>query len=257
MCKLFDTHSHYFSERFDNDRDEVIDRLFKENNISGIMTCGDSIKTSIDSIRLAHKYPDMYASAGIHPEECENAGDLLDSLEQLMSILCDDKIKALGEIGLDYYWNVPHDLQKLFFDAQLSVAEEYNLPVIIHDRDAHKDTLDLIKSHKDVYGIMHCYSGSLDFAKEYLNMNFYISIGGPITYKNNVKTVEVAEYVPLDRILVETDAPYLPPVPFRGQRNDSSMMKYVAEKICEIKKISYDQFCEIETNNARTIFGII
>ena len=256
MSKLFDTHSHYYSSRFDDDRDEVLKKLFDSNTISGIMTCGDCIETSISAIKLSCKYPNMYASAGIHPEECVNAGDLYDSIEQLLPLLNSDKVKAVGEIGLDYYWDVPHDVQKIFFDAQLSIAEEYKLPIIVHDRDAHKDTLDIIKSHKNVFGIMHCYSGSVDFAKEYLDRNFYISFGGPLTYKNNVKTVEVANIVPLDRILVETDAPYLPPVPHRGERNDSSLMHFVAEKICEIKNIDYDEFCCIETQNSKNIFNI-
>lgn len=256
MSKLFDTHSHYYDAKFDEDRFDLLKKIFDSNTISGIMCCGDNIENSKKAIELSSYFENMYASVGIHPEECENAHNVYDSLEEIIALISSNKVKAIGEIGLDYYWDVDHDLQKRFFDAQLALSEELNLPVIIHDRDAHKDTLDIIKSHKNAFGIMHCYSGSVDFAKEYLNQNFYISFGGPLTYKNNVKTVDVLNYVPLDRLLVETDAPYLPPVPHRGERNDSSYVHFVAEKICEIKNIEFDDFAKLETNNANRIFNI-
>lgn len=256
MNSLFDTHSHYYDPKFDEDRDKLLISIFTSGNISGIMCCGDNIENSKKAILLSEQYQKMIAACGIHPEECENEGDVYSALERLIPLFKSNKVKAVGEIGLDYYWDVPHDIQKVFFDAQLSLSEELHLPVIIHDRDAHKDTLDMIKSHKDVFGIMHCYSGSSDFAKEYLNMNFYISFGGPLTYKNNVKTVEVLKIVPQDRILIETDAPYLPPVPHRGERNDSSLVHFVAEKICSELNISFEDFCEIENNNAKSIFGL-
>lgn len=255
MTALFDTHAHYTDEKF-GDPSALLDALFA-SDICGVLCAGTDGQTSRDSILLARKYEKMYAAAGIHPHECAACGTMTAALDDISALLSDPKIVALGEIGLDYHYDFsPREMQKEFFDAQLSLSEQYHLPVIIHDREAHGDTFDIVSSHPNSFGILHSFSGSAEQAKEYLKRGYYISFSGSLTFKNANKLLEAAKAVPLDMILVETDCPYLAPVPMRGQINHSGLMHYTAEKAAELLGIGYDAFCEAEVRNAKRIFNI-
>ncbi|MFI3209913.1 MAG: TatD family hydrolase [Peptostreptococcaceae bacterium] len=254
---LFDSHAHLNDSRFDEDREELISSL-KENNVELVVNVGADIKTSIESIELAKKYDFIYASVGVHPHDVsdldENTIDILRNLSN-----SNEKVVAIGEIGLDYYYdNSPRELQKKWFIEQIKLANELKLPIIIHDRDAHQDTFDIIKEYKndEIGCVIHCYSGSLEFAKEYIKMNCYISIPGTVTFKNNVKTLEVVKEIPLEYLLIETDSPYLTPVPYRGKRNNPSYVQFVADKIAQERGISYETVCEVTKENAKKLFNI-
>lgn len=251
---LFDTHAHYTDEKFGNPV-PLLEELFK-TDVCGVMCCGWDVQSSKDSLILSKQFPGMYCSAGIHPENCTDIEDMNSSLDEIVKLCSEDKVKALGEIGLDYHWDIPKQKQMDFFDAQLCIAEELDLPVIIHDRDAHGDVFDMIKCHKKVRGVMHGYSGSAESARQYANMGFYISFPGTVTFKNAAKLPEVACIVPADRIVVETDCPYLTPVPFRGQMNHSGYIKYTAGKVAELIQMDYNEFCELEVRNAKNLFNI-
>lgn len=255
MTSLFDTHAHYTDEKF-GDPSELLISLFS-GDICGILCAGTDEATSLQSIELAKKYEKMYAAAGIHPHECGEAGDINSALDRITPFFNENKVKALGEIGLDYYYDFSdRDTQKKFFDAQLSIAEEYSLPVIIHDREAHGDVFDIVCAHPKARGILHSYSGSAELAKEYLRRGYYISFSGSLTFKNASKLLEAAKIVPRDRILVETDCPYLAPVPMRGKINHSGYMHYTAEKAAELLGMDYDAFCAQEVQNAKSILNI-
>lgn len=246
---IFDTHSHYTDEQF-SDRDELLTKLNSEKNVSEIITCGTDIESSKESISLAEKFPFVYAAVGFHPEELTRCDTNIPALRQLIT----DKVVAIGEIGLDYYWNKENkEKQKEGFISQIKLAQELNLPVIVHDREAHGDTLEILKAYKPK-GVLHCYSGSVEMAKEIIKLGMYIGIGGVITFKNAKNLPEVVETLPLDRILLETDAPYLAPVPFRSKRNDSSLIPYIAEKIGDIKGISKEEILKITRENAYNLF---
>ncbi len=250
---IFDTHAHYYDEKFDGIREEILCSMPK-NNVGGIINCGVDIETSKISVSLAEKYPFCYAAAGIHPESVDN-DTVLDS-DSLVKILKNDKVVAVGEIGLDYYWDIEFmENQRRLFEQQLVLANELSMPVIIHDRDAHRLTLELIKKHKSK-GVLHCFSGSTEMADEIIKLGMYIGIGGVVTFKNARKICEVVKEIPIERILLETDAPYMSPEPFRGKINNSAYITHVAEKISEIKGIPYNKILEITTNNAKTLFGI-
>lgn len=251
---LFDTHAHYTDKKFE-DPVSLLRQLF-ETDVCGVMCSGWDVQSSIDSLNLAHQFPDMYCSAGIHPENCIDIEDMNAALDEVKKLCFQDKVKALGEIGLDYHWDIPKQKQMEYFDAQLGLAEQLDIPVIIHDRDAHGDVFDMIRSHKKVRGVMHGYSGSAESARQYANMGFYISFPGTITFKNAAKLPEVVSVVPLDRIVVETDCPYLTPVPYRGQMNHSGYIKYTACKVAELLKIDYNEFCNVEVTNAKNLFKI-
>ena len=230
MGKIFDTHAHYDDSAFDEDRDELLKRLF-EGEVCAIVNQGTTVETSRQSLELAEKYTGIYAAVGLHPE-CldENSAD---DLELIREMLAHPKAVAVGEIGLDYYYDIPRELQKDLFARQLIMANELDMPVVIHDREAHGDTMELLRKYHP-RGIMHCYSGSVEMAREVVRLGMYIGIGGVVTFKNARKTVEVVSEMPLERIVLETDCPYLAPVPFRGQRNDSSQISYAAERIAQI-----------------------
>ena len=251
---LFDTHAHYTDKKFE-DPVSLLNQLF-ETDVCGVMCCGWDVNSSKDSLNLASQFPDMYCSAGIHPENCIDIEDMNAALDEVAKLCSENKVKALGEIGLDYYWDIPKKKQQDYFDAQLGLAEQLDIPVIIHDRDAHGDVFDMIRSHKNVRGVMHGYSGSAESARQYANMGFYVSFPGTITFKNAAKLPEVVSFVPLDRIVVETDCPYLTPVPYRGQMNHSGYIKYTAGKVAELLKIDYNEFCSIEVTNAKKLFNI-
>ncbi|NSW89742.1 MAG: TatD family hydrolase [Firmicutes bacterium] len=253
---LFDTHAHYDDERFDKDRYEVIEKVHQEG-VSYIINASSDVKSVRVSVELAQKYPYVYAAIGIHPHNAEEVcSNIIPSLYEWAAC---DKVVAIGEIGLDYYYDfTPREVQIRCFAEQISVAKELSLPIIVHNRDSHEDILRIIKGEnaKEVGGVFHCFSGSVEMAREVLNNNFYISVGGPVTFKNARRVLEVLKYVPDDRLLVETDCPYLTPEPYRGKRNDSGYLKYIVEKVAEIKGMTFEETAEITMGNARRLFGV-
>ena len=248
---LFDTHAHYDDEAFDLDRDEVIAAF------GGlIVNPGCTVESSAAAVAMAQKHKNVYAAVGIHPENC---GDFCPAhIDALRELAKQEKVVAIGEIGLDYYWaeNPPREFQQEVFRAQLRLAQELDLPVIIHDREAHGDTLAIVKEFPGLRGVFHCYSGSVEMAQELVKMGWYLGFDGPLTYKNARKTVEVAEAIPLERIVVETDSPYLSPVPLRGKRNDSRNVMHILEKLAQIRGVSVGEAEEITCHNGKRLFGI-
>lgn len=252
MAMIFDSHAHYNDKRFDDDRDAVLGGMLG-STVCGIINCGTDLPSSLRSIALAEQFDDIYAAVGFHPEDL---GDVERDYEECAKLLSHDKVVAVGEIGLDYYWDAfPRPVQQDWFVRQMRLAKEHNLPVIVHDRDAHEDTLTLLKQEKPA-GVLHAFSGSVEMAKVVLDLGMYIGLGGVVTFKNARKTVEVAQMIPLDRLLLETDAPYMAPVPFRGRRNDSTMIRFVAARIAEIRGMDTDELLAITTENAKRLFRI-
>ena len=253
---IFDTHAHYDDDAFDEDRDALLAGM-QEAGVGSIVNIGASMASSKRSLELAKKYPFIYAAVGVHPDE---VGELTEEkLQQLREWSMHEKVKAIGEIGLDYYWDKEgHDLQKHWFMRQMELAHERKLPMIVHSREAAKDTLDMVTAAKplNLSGIIHCYSYSVEQARDYLNMGYYLGIGGVLTFKNAKKLKEVAEYAPLSQIVLETDCPYLAPVPFRGKRNDSSKLRYVAEELAAIKQVSVEEVIRITAENGKKLYGI-
>ena len=253
---IFDTHAHYDDDAFDDDRDVLLSGM-KEAGVEYIVNVGASMASSERSIRLAEKYPFVYAAVGVHPDEVGELDE--EKFAKLREWTTHDKVKAVGEIGLDYYWDKEkHDLQKHWFMRQMELASEVKLPMIVHSREAAKDTLDMVIAAKslNLSGIIHCYSYSVEQAREYLNMGYYIGIGGVVTFKNAKKLKEVAEYTPLSQIVLETDCPYLAPTPFRGKRNDSSKIAYVAEELAAIKQVPVEEVIRITNENGRRLYNI-
>jgi len=253
MGMIFDSHAHYDDARFDECRDEILGQMQK-NNVCGIINCGTDIDTSLFAISLAKKYDFVYAAVGYHPESVDN-GTCFDE-RQMLKLIKENKVVAIGEIGLDYYWDTTFKENQIeMFERQLQFAAAHSLPVIIHDREAHADTLQLIKKHKPK-GVLHCFSGSVEMAKEVVGLGLYIGVGGVVTFKNSKKIVEVIKEIPLERILLETDAPYLAPEPFRGKLNRSDYIEFVAKKIAEIKNVDYEQVLLQTTENTKKLFNI-
>ncbi len=253
---IFDTHAHYDDDAFDEDRDTLLSGM-KDAGVEYIVNIGASMASSKRSIDLAEKYPFMYAAVGVHPDEVGELNE--EKFEELRKMAKHEKVKAIGEIGLDYYWDKEqHDLQKLWFMRQMELSSELNLPMVVHSREAAKDTLDMVMSVKPLQlrGIIHCYSYSVELAREYLNMGYYLGIGGVLTFKNAKKLKEVAEYAPLSQIVLETDCPYLAPVPFRAKRNDSSKLIYVAEELAAIKQVPVEEVIRITSQNGRRLYNI-
>lgn len=235
--KIIDSHAHYDDEKFDEDREQVLNEI-RENGVVGVLNCAASYESLKTTNQLTEEYDFIVGALGIHPENADEMKE--DTLDEIKSyIKKNDKIVAIGEIGLDYYWdeNPSRDVQKDVFRKQMKLAEELSLPVVIHDRDAHQDTLEIMREFPEVIGVVHCFSGSVEFAKECTKLGYYIGFTGVITFKNAKKLVEVAKEVPLDRILVETDCPYMAPEPNRGKRNKSHYIEYIIRKIAEIKQI--------------------
>ena len=253
MTAIFDSHAHYDSRQFDDDRDELLETLHK-NGVAGIINCGCTIKSSEFSLKLAHKYDFIYASAGIHPHD---AAEVKEKYIDKIEVLCkDEKCVAVGEIGLDYHYDFsPREIQREVFEAQLILASKLDLPVIVHDRESHADVLELLKKHRPK-GVLHCFSGSVEMAKEIIDLGMYIGLGGAVTFKNAKKPIEVAEYIPIDRLLSETDAPYMTPIPFRGKRCDSSHIAYTAAKVAEVRGVSADKILMQCMENAKKLFNI-
>ena len=235
--KIFDTHAHYDDEVFNDDREEVLKQI-QEAGVIGVLNCACSRKSLTTTNELTLNYDFIYGALGIHPSDAYDYNEEVRD-EIIEKVKSNNKILAIGEIGLDYYWdeNPDRETQKKVFRAQMELAKELNLPVVIHDRDAHKDALDIMKEYPEVKGIVHCFSGSVEFAKECIKLGYYIGITGVVTFKNAKKIVEVVDEIPLDRLLVETDCPYMAPTPNRGKRNKSDYIEYIIEQIAEIKKI--------------------
>ncbi len=255
--KIFDTHAHYDDEAFDKDRDELL-RSLNAKGIGTVVNVGASIQSTKETLQLTRQYHFVYGAAGVHPNE---TGELNDNLmEWLRDITRENKIVAVGEIGLDYHWEEPEpEIQKYWFVRQLTLARAERLPVIIHSRDAARDTLDIIKAERaeETGGVLHCFSYGVDLAREYLQMGFYLGIGGVVTFHNARKLKEVVKYAPLDQLVLETDCPYLSPEPYRGRRNSSLNLIYVAEQIGQIKNIPADEVILVTSRNAKRLYRIL
>ena len=252
---MFDSHSHYDDKQFDEDRDILISSLF-EQGVKGFLNASSDIASSYASLALAHKYENVYAAVGIHPHEAAEVSE--DWLNELDKISSDKKAVAIGEIGLDYHYDFsPRDIQMKVFEAQMAFAEKKNMPVVIHDREAHGDTLAVIDKFPNVKGVLHSFSGSYEMAEYLVRKGWYISFSGSVTFKTAEKLRHAVTAVPIDRVMCETDAPYLTPVPLRGKRNDSVKMRHTVEKLAEIYGISFEEMAEICLNNAYTLFGIV
>ena len=254
--KLIDTHSHYNDEKFDNDRDEVIQNI-ANSGITTIINAGYSLESSKRAIEIANNYDFMYATVGVSPNDIENLEN--NYIEQIKEMAKEQKVIAIGEIGLDYYWNKENkETQKEIFITQVELANQLGLPIVIHTRDAVMDTIDILKNKVNCNkkGVFHCCPLNTELIKEGLKLGFYISFAGPITFKNSKNAEEIVKMVPIDRILTETDSPYLSPEPVRGTRNDSRNIKYIAQKIAQIKNMPIENIAEQIQKNAKTIFKI-
>lgn len=249
----FESHAHYDDAQFDEDREELLNKLLPSFGIETVINVASDMKSSYRSIALAEKYNYIYASVGVHPHEVKKMKE--ENLEELEQLCKHKKVVAVGEIGLDFYYNhSPKEIQKEWFTKQLNIVKKVNLPVIIHSRDAAQECFDMIKQSGVNKGVIHCYSGSAQMAQEYIKMGFYIGVGGVVTYNNAKKLTEVVETIPLEKILIETDSPYLSPIPNRGKRNDSRNLFFVTEKIAKLKKIKASEVLNITKLNAFTLF---
>lgn len=254
---LFDTHAHLDDSKFDDDRDAVIQRC-KEEGVALILNAASNLATSVKAIKLTQEYDFIYASVGVHPHDAsemdENSCGILAEMAEK-----NQKVRAIGEIGLDYYYDYsPRDVQKKRFAQQIDMAKQLKLPVIIHDRDAHEDTMNILKKSgvNEVGGVLHSFSGSVEMMRECLRLNMCISLSGPVTFKNARKTVEVAQSVPLDMLLIETDSPYLTPVPHRGERNYPAYVRHVAEKIAALRDMDFEEVARITMENGKRLFRV-
>ena len=251
---IFDTHAHYDSSAFNSDRDELLRHLHEAENVGWILDPGCDLESSRKAAEIAEAHDFVCFAAGWHPEDWKTCTE--EAFTEMLSLLDHPKCVAIGEIGLDYYWEADHkEEQKALLHRQLKEAVARDLPVIIHDREAHGDCLSAVKEYPLLRGVFHCYSGSAEMAKDLLSRGWYLGFDGPITYKNAKKALEVLEICPLDRILIETDSPYLTPVPYRGKRNDSGKLPFVCEKIAEIKGCDAREIEEITAENGKRLFG--
>lgn len=257
---IFDSHAHYDDAQFDADRDELLSGLL-ENGIGYVVNVGADTASSGRSIALAKKYPFIYAAAGVHPSDVGELDTDESNFDKIKAYCADEKCVAVGEIGLDYYWDKEAGVrarQKVWFERQLMLSKAVKLPIIVHSRDAAKDTLDIIKSEagRGTRGVIHCFSYSEEMAKEYVKLGYYIGLGGVVTFANAKNVKAVAQSVPIERILLETDCPYLSPVPNRGKRNSSLNLKYVAEAIAQIKGMDVKEVIDATCKNAMEMYGI-
>ena len=252
---ILDTHAHYDDEAFDTDRSALLAAM-PAQGVGLILDPGCDMDSSRRAMELARQFPHVYAAVGWHPENC--AAYTEESLNTLRMWAQEYKVAAIGEIGLDYHWeeNPPRAFQQKVFRDQLTLAQELNMPVIVHDRDAHADSLAIVQEFPDVRGVFHCFSGSVEMARELLKRGWYLGFDGPVTYKNARKTVEVALMCPIDRMLLETDSPYMAPVPVRGTRNDSRNIRYIAEELAELCGMSADELIRLTSENGKRLFGI-
>jgi TatD DNase family protein len=253
---LFDTHAHLDDSRFDEDRKDIIEQC-KADGVELILNAACDMRTSFSSIALAKEYDFIYASVGVHPHDAKSMDSK--TIDMLRDLSVNPKVKAIGEIGLDYHYDFsPRDVQKQRFMEQIDLAKQLKLPIIVHDRESHGDIMEIFKKMdvKGMGGVLHSFSGSVEMARECLKLGFHLSISGPITFKNNVKTVEVVREIPLDMLLIETDSPYLTPVPYRGQRNYPGYVRYVAEKVADIKGITFEEVAQKTLENGKRLFDI-
>ncbi len=253
---IFDTHAHYDDEAFNDDRQELLNSL-EEAGIGAVVNVGASIQSTKNTLELIKQYPFIYGAVGVHPSETAELNE--DLLSWLRHVAEKERVVAIGEIGLDYYWKEPEpEIQKHWFVRQLDVARQVKLPVVIHSRDAAKDTLDIMKAEKaqELGGVIHCFSYSVEMAREYLNMGFYLGIGGVVTFNNAKKLKEVVEYMPLDRLVLETDCPYLSPVPLRGKRNSSLNLPHVVTAVSQLKGVPEDAVLEAAWENANALYRL-
>ena len=252
---IFNVHTHINDDQEYFEVDSLLEEC-KKNNVTKLVVIGYDVKSSKRAVELASKYECVYAAVGIHPSDVNKEGNTIEEIEKLIT----NKVIAIGEIGLDYHWenNPSKEIQIKWFIDQLKLANKYNLPIIIHSRDAMKDTIDVLKENKMYYqkGIMHCYAGSIESSKELEKLGLYFSFAGPITYKNADNLRSVAKEIPLDKLLIETDDPYLTPTPFRGKRNEPSYVIYVAQELAKIKNLTYEEIKKITYNNAMKVFNL-
>lgn len=252
---IFDTHAHYDDEQFDKDRRELLCSM-AENGVGTIVNVSASYASCERVADMVQDYPFMYAAVGVHPDHAGSLNE--ESFARMKELFGRDKVIAVGEIGLDYYWdNESHEMQKEWFIRQLELARELDLPVLIHSREAAADTMEIMKEYaQGMRGVIHCYSYSREMAKEYVRMGFYIGVGGVVTFKNARKLKETVEEIPIDSIVLETDCPYLAPVPYRGKRNQSAYIRYVAREVAEIKGLTYEETVARTSENARKLYGL-
>jgi TatD DNase family protein len=252
---IFDSHAHYDDSQFDEDRHLVLKEI-QEKGVIGVLNCGSDLKSLDATIEMINKYDFIYGAVGIHPEYANVVSEEL--IEKLKGLCKNSKVRAIGEIGLDYYWeeNPPRDIQKQAFRKQMQLARELKLPVVIHDREAHQDTLEIMKEFSDVKGVVHCFSGSVEFAKECLKLGYYIGITGVVTFKNAKVIKEVVKTVPLEKLLVETDCPYMAPTPFRGKRNQSDYIQYIIQEIATLKNLTIKEVEEFVENNVKHLLNL-
>ena len=259
---IFESHAHYEDRKFDSDRVELLS-IMKKKNIGTIINVGTTIELSQASVDLAKKYDFIYAAVGVHPSDIECLEEADDGLDRIRAMAApENKVVAIGEIGLDFYWEkdeAVRERQRYWYLKQLEMARELDLPVIIHSRDANEETFNIMKEAAALgtRGVIHCYSGSPEMAEQYVKLGYYIGIGGVVTFKNGKKLKETAKRIPLERILVETDAPYMAPEPFRGERNDSTFLPYVIKEISELREITVDEVMEVTRENGKNLFGVV
>ena len=252
---FFDTHAHYDDEKFDGDRDEVLASL-AEAGVSLVLDPGCTAESSARAAELAERWPFLWFAAGIHPEYCAAAGE--EELSAIRELLCHEKAVAVGEIGLDYHWEeyAPREAQHRMLRRQLELADETGKPVIIHDREAHRDILSILEEYPKVRGVFHCFSGSPEMARELVKRGWYLGFDGPVTYKNAVQPLMASDQVPMDRLLLETDSPYLAPVPHRGKRNSSRYLPFIAAVLAERRGVTVEELARTTAENGRRLFGI-
>ena len=251
---LFDTHAHLNDSAFDADREEILAGL-ADKGVAYVMNAGCNLQSSKDVIQMAEKYPWLYASVGSHPDSADEVNE--DLIAQYRTLCQHEKVKAIGEIGLDYHYeDIPRHIQKQAFRMQMALAEELNMPVIVHERDAHDDGMQIVKEFPTVTGVFHCYSGSAEMARQLVDLGWYIGFTGVLTFKNARKAVETAASIPLDRIVLETDCPYMAPEPYRGKRNDPGYLPKMAEKLAEIRGISLEEAIAATTENAKRLYRL-
>ena len=251
---LFDTHAHYDSHRFDADRHELLASM-ADHGVGRILNAGCDLASSRTAVDLAHRYGFVWAAVGAHPDDADHVDDA--SIAAYRELAADDRVVAIGEIGLDYHYeDVPREIQREAFIRQMELARELGLPAIVHDREAHGDALDIVRRFPEVRGVFHCYSGSLEMARELMRLGWYVGFTGVLTFKNARKALEVAENVPLHRLLLETDCPYMAPEPYRGRRCDSTMMVRTAERLAQLRGKSVEEISKITWENGCRLFGL-
>ena len=252
LTGIFDSHAHYNDPRFDADRDAVLARLFA-GPVAHILNCGITLADSQACLQTARRWPGMLAAAGIHPENILESQP--EDIRRLEALYADPKVVAVGEIGLDYHWNTPRDLQRFYFEEQLKLANRLGLPVVVHDREAHADTMELLRRYRPK-GVMHCFSGSAEMARELVELGMYVGFTGVVTFRNARRPLEAAAAVPAERLLIETDCPYMAPGPCRGSRCDSGMLGYTAAALAQVKDMSVAELVHQTACNAGRLFGV-